>query len=111
MYYLNNIPLENKKQESKQCDTNVTPESVDTNEKTNKNSSVKQTKRENKGKSIEKAKRVSESEFVSDTLQTNPADLDEVKEGMKKLGIDSLAKQALETNKNGKKIKRVTNIY
>uniref|UniRef100_A0A336K1Y7 CSON011066 protein n=1 Tax=Culicoides sonorensis TaxID=179676 RepID=A0A336K1Y7_CULSO len=51
-------------------------------------------------KKPEKTKRISESEFVSDTLQTNQEDLEEVKEGMKKLGIDSLAKQALETNKN-----------
>lgn len=110
-YYLQNnipsFPSENKKQ------SDSTPEPVSKNDnendkKVNKSSSAKQTKKENKSKSSEKqVKRASESEFVSDTLQTNQADLDEVKEGMKKLGIDSLAKQALETNKNGKKSKRV----
>ncbi|XP_063697024.1 synapse-associated protein of 47 kDa isoform X6 [Culicoides brevitarsis] len=64
------------------------------------NANKRDTSANNSKKKDKKAKRVSESEFVSDTLQTNEADLDEVKEGMKKLGIDSLAKQALETNKN-----------
>lgn len=96
--------------------TNVTTSNVskdNSNEKdtNSKNLSAKQIKREKKTKSNEKIKRVSESEFVSDTLQTNEADLDEVKEGMKKLGIDSLAKQALETNKNGKIFTKDTNEY
>lgn len=38
-----------------------------------------------------------ESEFVSDAFQTTDKDLDEVKAGMKLLGIDSLTSQ---TNKN-----------
>uniref|UniRef100_A0A182Q3J9 BSD domain-containing protein n=1 Tax=Anopheles farauti TaxID=69004 RepID=A0A182Q3J9_9DIPT len=37
------------------------------------------------------------SEFVSDSFQTNEQDLEEVKAGMKKLGIDSLAQQANES--------------
>lgn len=35
-----------------------------------------------------------ENEFVSDAFQTSEKDLDEVKAGMKLLGIDSLAKQS-----------------
>lgn len=35
-----------------------------------------------------------DSEFVSDAFQTTDKDLDEVKAGMKLLGIDSLAKQS-----------------
>uniref|UniRef100_A0A182XX30 BSD domain-containing protein n=1 Tax=Anopheles stephensi TaxID=30069 RepID=A0A182XX30_ANOST len=47
------------------------------------------------------------SEFISDSFHTNEQDLEEVKAGMKKLGIDSLAQQAnesigLETEKSGK---------
>jgi hypothetical protein len=42
----------------------------------------------------------SETEFVSDTFQTSDKDLAEVKEGMKKLGIDTLATEA---NKEVKK--------
>lgn len=42
---------------------------------------------------------ISETEFVSDTFQTNDKDLEEVKAGMKKLGIDTLAQQA---GKDGK---------
>lgn len=49
-----------------------------------------------------KTKKLSESEFVSDTLQASEADLEEVKAGMKKLGIDSLARQALVT-RSGKR--------
>ncbi|XP_053671037.1 synapse-associated protein of 47 kDa [Anopheles nili] len=37
------------------------------------------------------------SEFISDSFQTNEQDLEEVKAGMKKLGIDSLAQQANES--------------
>lgn len=44
-----------------------------------------------------------ESEFISDTFQTTDKDLDEVKAGMKLLGIDSLAKQS---NKDDGKIQR-----
>ena len=43
--------------------------------------------------SVEKTVK-SETEFVSDTFQTNDKDLEEVKEGMKKLGIDTLATEA-----------------
>lgn len=94
-----------KEQKKQIADSPVEPEPVTTpTTKPNKNLNPKQRKGENKTKS-KQVQRVSESEFVSDTLQTNPADLDEVKEGMKKLGIDSLAKQALETNKNGKIVK------
>lgn len=48
---------------------------------------------------VTKARTVSETEFVSDTFQTNDKDLEEVKAGMKKLGIDTLAQQA---GKDGK---------
>uniref|UniRef100_U5ETZ9 Putative synapse-associated protein n=1 Tax=Corethrella appendiculata TaxID=1370023 RepID=U5ETZ9_9DIPT len=42
----------------------------------------------------------SQNEFISDTFQTNDKDLEEVKAGMKKLGIDTLANDAnLKTNK------------
>lgn len=44
---------------------------------------------------------ISETEFVSDTFQTNDKDLEEVKAGMRKLGIDTLAQQA---GKDGKKL-------
>uniref|UniRef100_A0A182UH24 BSD domain-containing protein n=1 Tax=Anopheles melas TaxID=34690 RepID=A0A182UH24_9DIPT len=49
-------------------------------------------------------------EFISDSFHTNEQDLEEVKAGMKKLGIDSLAQQAnesigLEHEKSGKKSK------
>lgn len=37
-----------------------------------------------------------DSEFVSDAFQTTDKDLDEVKAGMKLLGIDSLANQSNE---------------
>ncbi|XP_049288560.1 synapse-associated protein of 47 kDa isoform X3 [Anopheles funestus] len=37
------------------------------------------------------------SEFISDSFHTNEQDLEEVKAGMKKLGIDSLAQQANES--------------
>lgn len=52
-------------------------------------------------KSIEtkKSKKVSESEFVSDTFQTTEKDLEEVKEGMRKLGIDTLVQDAVKTGK------------
>lgn len=42
---------------------------------------------------------ISETEFVSDTFQTTDKDLEEVKAGMKRLGIDSLAQL---DGKNGK---------
>jgi hypothetical protein len=52
------------------------------------------------------AKKLSESEFVSDAFQkTSETDLAEVKAGMRKLGIDSLAQQAIEISdgkNNGK---------
>lgn len=44
-----------------------------------------------------------DSEFVSDAFQTTEKDLDEVKAGMKLLGIDSLASQS---NKNDGKVLR-----
>lgn len=37
---------------------------------------------------------------MSDTFQTNDKDLEEVKAGMKKLGIDTLAQQAGKDGKN-----------
>lgn len=43
---------------------------------------------------------ISESEFVSDTFQTTDKDLEEVKAGMKRLGIDTLAAQ--QSEKDGK---------
>lgn len=43
------------------------------------------------------SKNAVESEFVSDAFQTTDKDLDEVKAGMKLLGIDSLTSQS---NKN-----------
>lgn len=39
-----------------------------------------------------------ENEFVSDTFKTTEKDLDEVKAGMKLLGIDTLVKQSEPTN-------------
>uniref|UniRef100_A0AAG5CPK1 BSD domain-containing protein n=1 Tax=Anopheles atroparvus TaxID=41427 RepID=A0AAG5CPK1_ANOAO len=42
-------------------------------------------------------KKGNHSEFISDSFQTNEQDLEEVKAGMKKLGIDSLARQANES--------------
>lgn len=40
--------------------------------------------------------KISESEFVSDEFQTsNDTDLAEIKDGMRKLGIDSMTQQAL----------------
>lgn len=47
-----------------------------------------------------KNKKVSESEFVSDTFQTTEKDLEEVKEGMRKLGIDTLVQDAVKTGKH-----------
>lgn len=47
-----------------------------------------------------KDRTISETEFVSDTFQTNDKDLEEVKAGMKKLGIDTLAQQAGKDGKN-----------
>lgn len=52
-----------------------------------------------------KAVKHSESEFISDAFKTNEKDLEEVQEGMKKLGIDTLAKQVTDgtgTSSNGK---------
>lgn len=49
---------------------------------------------------ITKNRTISETEFVSDTFQTNDKDLEEVKAGMKKLGIDTLAQQASKDGKN-----------
>ncbi|XP_012158182.1 synapse-associated protein of 47 kDa isoform X3 [Ceratitis capitata] len=44
----------------------------------------------------DKKSRHSESEFVSDSFQTNAdMDLEEIKDGMRKLGIDSMTEQAL----------------
>lgn len=52
---------------------------------------------------ITKTARVSESEFISDTFKTSEKDLEEVQEGMKKLGIDTLAKQVTDgASGNGK---------
>ncbi|XP_060645679.1 synapse-associated protein of 47 kDa isoform X4 [Drosophila nasuta] len=43
--------------------------------------------------------KISESEFVSDEFQTsNETDLAEIKDGMRKLGIDSMTQQALASN-------------
>lgn len=39
---------------------------------------------------------ISETEFVSDTFQTTEKDLEEVKAGMKRLGIDTLAAEKTE---------------
>lgn len=39
-----------------------------------------------------------ESEFISDTFQTNEKDLEEVQAGMRKLGIDTLVKQGDKDN-------------
>ena len=47
--------------------------------------------------SSKQSKTAVESEFVSDAFQTTDKDLDEVKAGMKLLGIDSLTSQS---NKN-----------
>ncbi len=47
-----------------------------------------------------KNRTISETEFVSDTFQTNDKDLEEVKAGMKKLGIDTLAQQGGKDGKN-----------
>ncbi|XP_030373907.1 synapse-associated protein of 47 kDa isoform X4 [Scaptodrosophila lebanonensis] len=45
------------------------------------------------------AHKISESEFVSDEFQTsNDTDLAEIKDGMRKLGIDSMTQQALASN-------------
>lgn len=41
----------------------------------------------------------SESEFVSDTLRSTETDLEEVKAGMKLLGIDTLASQSEKSGK------------
>jgi hypothetical protein len=78
----------------------------DTNSSTSDGNTKKtetQTTTESKGTRVQK---LSESEFVSDTFQTSEKDLEEIKAGMRKLGIDSLAQQAIETNndKNGKTI-------
>lgn len=43
--------------------------------------------------------KIVDSEFVSDTFHTSEKDLEEVKAGMKMLGIDTLA---IQTNSNGK---------
>lgn len=48
----------------------------------------------------EPTKTTVESEFVSDAFQTSDKDLDEVKAGMKLLGIDSLTSQS--SKKDGK---------
>lgn len=48
-----------------------------------------------------------DSEFVSDTFRASEKDLEEVKAGMKMLGIDTLATQ---TGANGKKCSN-TNTY
>lgn len=42
---------------------------------------------------------VVENEFVSDAFQTSDKDLDEVKAGMKLLGIDSMASQSTQNGK------------
>lgn len=47
-----------------------------------------------------------ENDFVSDTFKTTEKDLDEVKAGMKLLGIDTLVKQSEPTN--GKHINYIT---
>lgn len=47
-------------------------------------------------KPVSQKSRHSESEFVSDSFQTNTeTDLEEIKDGMRKLGIDSMTQQAL----------------
>lgn len=50
----------------------------------------------------EKSKIV-DSEFVSDTFQTTEKDLEEVKAGMKMLGIDTLTNQTALSSTNGKR--------
>lgn len=57
----------------------------------------------NEQKSKNSTKTAIENEFVSDTFKTTEKDLDEVKAGLKLLGIDSLAKQA---NSNDGKLPR-----
>lgn len=42
---------------------------------------------------LSKNRTISETEFVSDTFQTSAQDLEEVKAGIKKLGIDTLAQE------------------
>jgi len=41
---------------------------------------------------------VNNTEFISDTFQTSDKDLEEVKAGMKILGLDTLALDAVESN-------------
>lgn len=57
--------------------------------------------------SCDKSSKIVDSEFVSDTFHTSEKDLEEVKAGMKMLGIDTLATQ---TNANGKEIYVLLNI-
>lgn len=53
----------------------------------------------------EPTKSAVDSEFVSDAFQTSDKDLDEVKAGMKLLGIDSLTSQS--SKKDGKITRRI----
>lgn len=50
--------------------------------------------------------KIIDSEFVSDTFHTSEKDLEEVKAGMKMLGIDTLATQ---TSSNGKERTKLLN--
>lgn len=56
------------------------------------------------GKKKSVSPKISESEFVSDEFQTsNETDLAEVKDGMRKLGIDSMTQQAALPSNDGKR--------
>lgn len=56
------------------------------------------------GKKKSVSHKISESEFVSDEFQTsNETDLAEIKDGMRKLGIDSMTQQAALPSNDGKR--------
>lgn len=63
-------------------------------------SPIKANKEQKTSANTSKSQAAVENEFVSDAFQTSDKDLDEVKAGMKLLGIDSLTN---ESNKNNGK--------
>lgn len=60
----------------------------------NEANKIQETSAKSSSSSNQPTKCAVESEFVSDAFQTSDKDLDEVKAGMKLLGIDSLANES-----------------
>lgn len=91
----NEYEVKSLKSETNSNESHIESKELDSSKDTSETSHPSEKKDE-----IKKAERhkLSESEFVSDTFQTTETDLEEVKAGMRKLGINSLAQQAAVDN-------------